>query len=44
VVAVDGQVVIQQRVTLTLAVDHRVVNGRYAADFLQSVVRELEAV
>ena len=44
VVALDGQVAIQNRVTLTLAVDHRVVNGRYAADFLQSVVRELEAV
>jgi len=44
VVALDGQVAIQHRVALTLAVDHRVVNGRYAADFLQSVVRELEAV
>ncbi len=39
-----GQVVIQDRVSLTLSVDHRVVNGRYAAEFLQAVVAELEAL
>jgi len=43
VVAVDGQVTIQQRVSITLSVDHRVVNGRYAADFLQAIVAELES-
>jgi pyruvate dehydrogenase E2 component (dihydrolipoamide acetyltransferase) len=43
VVAVDGQITIQQRVSLTLSVDHRVVNGRYAANFLQAVVTELES-
>ncbi len=43
VVAVDGQVIVQQRVNLTLSVDHRVVNGRYAADFLQCIVTELES-
>jgi pyruvate dehydrogenase E2 component (dihydrolipoamide acetyltransferase) len=43
VVAVDGQAVIQQRVNLTLSVDHRVVNGRYAAEFLQCIVSELES-
>jgi pyruvate/2-oxoglutarate dehydrogenase complex dihydrolipoamide acyltransferase (E2) component len=42
-VAVDSQVVIQQRVTLTLAVDHRIVNGKCAAEFLGSVVEELES-
>lgn len=44
VIAVDGQAVIQHRVSLTLAVDHRIANGRYAAEFLQEIVRELEAV
>lgn len=38
----DGRVVPQQRVSLTLSVDHRVVNGKYAADFLGAVVQELE--
>jgi pyruvate dehydrogenase E2 component (dihydrolipoamide acetyltransferase) len=42
VVAVDGQIAIQNRVSLTLSVDHRIVNGRYAADFLQRVVEILE--
>ncbi len=42
-VAVDSQVVIQQRVVLTLAVDHRIVNGKYAAEFLGGIVEELEA-
>jgi pyruvate dehydrogenase E2 component (dihydrolipoamide acetyltransferase) len=42
VVALDGQVAIQERVTLTLSVDHRVANGRYAAEFLAEIVRELE--
>ena len=44
VIARDGQVVIQQRVTLTLSVDHRVTSGRYAADFLAALVREFESV
>jgi pyruvate dehydrogenase E2 component (dihydrolipoamide acetyltransferase) len=42
VVAVDGQITIQERVSMTLSVDHRIVNGRYAADFLADIVRELE--
>jgi len=44
VVAINGQVAIQNRVALTLSVDHRIVNGRYAADFLAKVVAELEAI
>jgi pyruvate dehydrogenase E2 component (dihydrolipoamide acetyltransferase) len=44
VVAVDGQMAIQERVMLTLSVDHRIVNGRYAAEFLAEIVRELEAL
>jgi pyruvate dehydrogenase E2 component (dihydrolipoamide acetyltransferase) len=44
VIARDGQVAIQQRVTLTLSVDHRVTSGRYAADFLAALVREFESM
>jgi pyruvate dehydrogenase E2 component (dihydrolipoamide acetyltransferase) len=44
VAALDGQMVIQERVTLTLSVDHRVVNGRYAAEFLAEIVREFEGL
>ena len=44
VVAVDGKVAIQRRIGLTLAADHRVVNGKYAADFLGAIVEELETL
>ena len=30
----NGKIVVQNRVSITLSVDHRVVNGKYAADFL----------
>lgn len=33
----------EQRVSLTLSVDHRVVNGKYAAEFLAAIVQELES-
>jgi pyruvate dehydrogenase E2 component (dihydrolipoamide acetyltransferase) len=33
---------VEQRVNLTLSVDHRVVSGKYAADFLSAVVAEIE--
>lgn len=36
------QIAIQQRVRLSLSVDHRVVNGRYASRFLETIVSELE--
>jgi len=42
--AQGDQVVIQQRVNLSLSVDHRVANGKYAAGFLGSVVTELESL
>jgi len=42
-VVADGRVIPQHRVSLTLSVDHRVVNGRYAADFLTAIAQELEA-
>jgi pyruvate dehydrogenase E2 component (dihydrolipoamide acetyltransferase) len=42
--AVDGQVVIEQRVNLTLSVDHRLVNGHYAAEFLEDIARQLESI
>lgn len=43
-VVAGGAVVPQHRVSLTLSVDHRVVNGKYAAEFLQTIVQELEAL
>jgi pyruvate dehydrogenase E2 component (dihydrolipoamide acetyltransferase) len=43
VVAVDGRPAVQNRVTLTLSADHRVVNGKYAAAFLAAVVAAFEA-
>lgn len=42
--AVNGEIVIQQRVHLTLSVDHRVANGKYAAGFLSKIVTELESL
>jgi len=42
VVAQDDEIVVQRRVSLVLSVDHRVVNGTYAADFLTAVIEELE--
>jgi pyruvate dehydrogenase E2 component (dihydrolipoamide acetyltransferase) len=44
VVAENGLPVVRQRVTLTLSVDHRVANGRYAAGFLSHVVAALESL
>jgi pyruvate dehydrogenase E2 component (dihydrolipoamide acetyltransferase) len=35
---------VEQRVNLTLSVDHRIVSGRYAADFLGAMVTEIEQV
>ncbi len=43
-VARGTEVVVEQRVNLTLAIDHRVVSGRYAADFLNAIVRALESL
>ena len=39
----DGKVIAQTRLTLTLSADHRVVSGKYAAGFLDEVVRILES-
>ncbi len=44
VTVVEGQVVVQNRVNLTLAVDHRVASGKYAAEFLGAIVQELECL
>lgn len=40
----EGRIGVEQRVTLTLSVDHRVVSGRYAAEFLAAIVGELESL
>jgi pyruvate dehydrogenase E2 component (dihydrolipoamide acetyltransferase) len=42
-VARPAGIAIEQRGTLSLAADHRVVNGKYAADFLAAVVSQLES-
>jgi pyruvate dehydrogenase E2 component (dihydrolipoamide acetyltransferase) len=42
--AQNGQVVVQQRVSLSLSADHRVVNGKYAARFLSRVIHEIETM
>jgi len=38
----DDEVKVQQRVALTLSVDHRIANGKYAAQFLDKIVEQLE--
>lgn len=43
VVAEGGGYTAQPRVTLTLSVDHRVVNGKYAATFLTALIKEIES-
>lgn len=42
VVVMDGGIRIRSMITMTLSVDHRVVNGAYAADFLKSLKQKLE--
>ncbi|MDQ2745009.1 MAG: 2-oxo acid dehydrogenase subunit E2 [Chloroflexota bacterium] len=41
-VVVDGQVVVRDRMRVTLACDHRVVNGAQGAEFLQTLRRLLD--
>ena len=41
-VVVDGQVVVRDRMRVTLSCDHRVVNGAQGAEFLQTLRRPLE--
>jgi pyruvate dehydrogenase E2 component (dihydrolipoamide acetyltransferase) len=38
----NGHVIVRKMVSLSLAVDHRVVDGAYAARFLQSLAQKLE--
>lgn len=42
-VAQEGRVAVQHRMALTLSADHRVINGKHAADFLGAIVREIES-
>jgi len=39
---VDGQVVVRDLMTLSLTVDHRIVDGAPGAEFLQTLVGLLE--
>ncbi len=41
-VAVDGQVVVRQRMRITMSCDHRVIDGATGAKFLQTVRRYIE--
>jgi pyruvate dehydrogenase E2 component (dihydrolipoamide acetyltransferase) len=40
----DGEIVIRDMVNLSLSVDHRVIDGQVAADFLYDVVKNIEQV
>jgi pyruvate dehydrogenase E2 component (dihydrolipoamide acetyltransferase) len=40
----DGEIVIREMVNLSLSVDHRVIDGQVAADFLYDVVKNIEQV
>jgi pyruvate dehydrogenase E2 component (dihydrolipoamide acetyltransferase) len=44
VVVLDGCPAVQNRVNLTLSVDHRVANGKYAAGFLGAIVQHIESL
>ena len=44
VVQSDGRIGVEHRCTLTLSVDHRVISGKYAGDFLGAIVTELESM
>jgi pyruvate dehydrogenase E2 component (dihydrolipoamide acetyltransferase) len=39
----NGQIGVQPRCALTLSVDHRIANGKYAGEFLAMIVKELES-
>ena len=43
VVAMNGKPTVRKMTSLTLSVDHRVISGRYAAEFLKSIVEQLQA-
>lgn len=43
-IVVGGAIVVEHRVSVTLSVDHRVANGKSAAQFLGSIIDELESV
>ena len=43
VVRADGQIGVEQRCTITLCVDHRISSGKYAAEFLGAIIKELES-
>lgn len=42
-VVIDGEVVVRERMRITLSADHRVVNGSQGAEFLQTLRRLLES-
>ncbi len=42
VVAAEGKAAVRKMVSLSLAVDHRIINGTYAAKFLNHIVEQLQ--
>jgi pyruvate/2-oxoglutarate dehydrogenase complex dihydrolipoamide acyltransferase (E2) component len=40
----DGQVVVRPGAWISISVDHRIVDGALATEFLTSLVRELEGM
>jgi len=41
---VDNELAIRNQVKLSLSIDHRVVSGKYAANFLRALVKEIETI
>ncbi len=39
----NGEIGVEHRVSLTLSVDHRIANGKYAAEFLGCLVKHIES-
>jgi pyruvate/2-oxoglutarate dehydrogenase complex dihydrolipoamide acyltransferase (E2) component len=39
---IDGNIIVRKLMSLTLAVDHKVANGAYAAQFLDHIRKVLE--
>ena len=42
VVAKDGQIVVATVMSVTLSVDHRVIDGALGAEFLKAIIENLE--
>jgi pyruvate dehydrogenase E2 component (dihydrolipoamide acetyltransferase) len=41
---IDNEIAIRNQVKLSLSIDHRVVSGKYAADFLNAIIEEIQNI